>query len=395
VYCTDVLEKYLAVSRVNVYNDMIKKCNILVEQEFADSTLSLLSKADTFRIENNIDKNLKADTIFLQAQQIKYNDYVEYGYAKYLKNNPIEALDFYDKAKAIDENYTIEMDTSLRSKIVIAAQKGIVTLCIQGEALIEVFNIDKATDKLQEAENIHNYYNMSGDKESVTAINSLKSKLKSSKCEQKQHQYNVQVLASKKFIEKQEFIYASNALEKAKKIAVEDSICALEDSATYEIAENISNMLYYQKRMVKIDSELKLKKYNNTIADYIELTNYYNDSCENNFGIEHPSLYEYISTNSNKGLIDFGIRYYLQLDKEDKALELLYLLHSKKYIVTWSKQSQTELGKRLARIDIEKNVKQDPNIKVLDYTKGDNWYRYLSKAYLKEWSNLKFETDWK
>jgi hypothetical protein len=70
-------------------------------------------------------------------------------------------------------------------------------------------------------------------------------------------------------------------------------------------------------------------------------------------------------------------------------------LHSKKYIVTWSKQSQTELGKRLARIDIEKNVKQDPNIKVLDYTKGDNWYRYLSKAYLKEWSNLKFETDWK
>ena len=48
-----------------------------------------------------------------------------------------------------------------------------------------------------------------------------------------------------------------------------------------------------------------------------------------------------------------------------------------------------ELGVQLAREDIEENSNQNPKRKVLNYSKGNRWYRYLNKAYLNEWKNLK------
>ena len=394
VYCSDSLNNLIFTSKVNVYNDMIKTCDTLLNNQLADSTIVLLAIADSFRVENKINKNKRVDALFIQSQQIKYNQCIELGYNQYLKNKTTEALGYYEQAKAIDEKYTIAIDTSLRSKIVEAAQSNIITLCTQGEILIEAFNFSKATLKLKNAEYIYESYNMSSDEKSREAINSLKNKIETGKCEEKQHLYNIQVLASKKFIEKKEFIHASNALDKAKDIANNDG-CELVDSITNRIAKNISAMLYYQRRMVKIDNELSLKKYHNTINDYINLTAYYIDSCENNFGIEHMKLYDYISTNKNSGLIDFGVRYYVQLNKEDTALLLLNILHSRRYIVTWSKQSQIELGVKLARQDIEQDLNQNPEIKILEYTNGKKWYRYLKRAYLKEWNSLKYEIDLK
>lgn len=388
VYCTDELTSLISTARINQYNALITHCDKLIQEQLADSALALLSNAETFREQNSLVKSEKVELLFLQAQQIKYGEFINIGYAKYSTSKSREALAYYGEARAIEESYKITIDTSLSGKIEFATRGYIILLCLQGETLVEALHINEARQKLSSAESLYTFYNMSSNEESTAAITNLKDILRTGICEEIQHSYNIQVLSSKKFIEKKEFIHASNALGKAKGIINKESKCELSDTATNRIANEISAMLYYQKQMVEINDELKDKEYSNTIDDYNGLTEFYYDSCENNFGIEHKNLYTYISTNSNKGLIDFGVRYYLQFEKGDTALVLLDILFKKKYIASWSKQSQVELGIQLAREDIETNSNQNPKIKVLVYTKDNKWYRYLRKAYLSEWKNL-------
>lgn len=388
VYCTDELASLIGIARINQYNSMINKCDTLIQKQLADSSLSLLDDAESFREQNGLVKSERVELLFLQAQQLKYAEYISIGYDSYSESKSREALAYYGEAIAIEELYKIIIDTSLSGKIELAARGYIILLCIQGETLVEALHINDAKQKLSSAESLYTYYSMSSDEESTTAIVNLKNILKIGMCEEVQHLYNVQVLTSKKFIEKTDFIHASQALDKAKKITKNDSECELVDTAINRIATEISAMLYYQNMMEEIDDELSDKQYSNTIDDYIGLTKFYFDSCENNFGIEHKDLYTYISTNSHKGLIDFGVRYYLHLEKSDTALVLLDILHERKYISAWSKQSQVELGAQLAREDIEADSKQNPKRKVLNYTKGNKWYKHLNKAYLNEWKNL-------
>jgi len=147
-------------------------------------------------------------------------------------------------------------------------------------------------------------------------------------------------------------------------------------------------MLHYQKQMLEIDEMLENKDYASIIDDYMILTEFYGDSCENNFGIQHKDLYVFIYSNVNSGLVDFGVRYYTDMGETDTALMLLDELYSREYISSWSKASQVMLGNKLALQDIEVDSAADPKRIVLDYTKANKWYKYLEKAYLQKWKDL-------
>jgi hypothetical protein len=54
-----------------------------------------------------------------------------------------------------------------------------------------------------------------------------------------------------------------------------------------------------------------------------------------------------------------------------------------------TKTSQTLIGMELAKKDYLENPINDPNVKVLNYTYGDSWYKYMKNAYILQWKNLK------
>ena len=384
VYCTYELDSLIGKARINEYNYMIIQAENLIKEQLADSAINTLNFAEKFRMQNSIDKNNKFDSVFLNAQQLKYSELIKIGDDAVSNNKSREAIAFYNEAVAVEQNYKIATDTSLQSKIKFAASNYVILLCIQGESFIEALNIENARQKLIQAKSIYNRYKLT-DAESSEAISNLSDKLQTGKCNKVQYAYNVQIIAARKFIEQKEFIYAQQALEKAKNISKSDSDCNLSDSAAAKMATDISSMLYYQKEMNVIISKLENKEYANAMTHYKKLTVFYNDSCKNNFGITHKNFYNFIITSKYNGLIDYGVRFYTGINKTDTALHLLDMLYKKNYIASWAKPSQTDLGIKLAQIDYEQNSDINPKQKVLTYIKDERWYKYLRKAYLQQW----------
>jgi hypothetical protein len=139
--------------------------------------------------------------------------------------------------------------------------------------------------------------------------------------------------------------------------------------------------------MIQINELLNKEEFRAVIEDYVSLSKFYSDSCKNNFGVSHQNLYNYVFTNSNLGLINYCVRYYTEMGKTDTALILLNELCNRKYIASWSKESQIAVGTQLAILDreIESETPIDPKVKVIDYTKYNKWFNYLKKAYLQQW----------
>lgn len=384
VYCTDELTQLIQQARISQYAFMVLQADNLISEQFADSALLMLEDAEKFRSQNNLKKNEQADELYLKAQQLKYADLIKIGEAAFNENKSREALAYYDEASAIIKSNAIIADTSFSTKVEMAATNYIILLCIQGETLVEALQLANARQKLNAAENLYNYYSIT-DSETAQVIASLKEKLQSGKCEKIQYSYNIQIIAAKKFIDQKEFIFAAQALDKAKRLSFTNKNCSLADSANRRLSNEIRTMLHYQKQMIKINELLDAKDYSDVIDEYIGLTTFYTDSCTTNFEIEHKDFYNYIFTHSDLGLIDYSVRYYTSEGKTDTALILLNELYSREYIASWSKQSQTVLGMQLALTDLEINPEADPKMKVLDYTKANKWYNNLKKAYLREW----------
>ncbi|MDA3890673.1 MAG: hypothetical protein PF517_03305 [Salinivirgaceae bacterium] len=385
VYCTEELKSYISQARIGQYNYMIMQAGQLIEEQFADSAITRLNEAELFRSQNNLEKNLFVETLLIKGQQLKYASLIQTGANAFGNKKVREALAFYDEAAALEKAFTIEVDTTLRHKTVEAAQSYIAFLCIQGETLVEALHIVDANQKLHAAKNIYTYYSLENDEESTKAIVNLKEKLKEGKCDKVSYNYNIQIIAAQKFIEQKEFIYAWNALEKAKRISRNNSDCSLADSINSRLSNAIRAMLHYQKKIIEIDELLEQKSYAKLIDLYAQLTTFYNDSCENNFGITHKPLYAYIVSHSNTGVIDFSVKFYTEMGKTDTALIMLNTLHDREYVSSWSKESQIALGTQLALKDLEVEEETDPKIKVIDYTKADRWYNHLKKAYLAQW----------
>ncbi len=387
VYCTEELDSCLAKARVEGYNYMINTAKNLVEEQYADSALTLLEKAEIFRSQNNLEKYANIDEVYQTARQLKYSQLVRSGEEAYEKNQSREALAFYDEARKMEKNYKVATDTSLNGKIILAAQNYISLLCIQGETFIEALHVDDARQKLSEAGNVYNYYNLQSDKTSTQLIASLKEKLQSGKCDQVQFDFNVQIIAAHKFIEQKKFKYAWQAFENARKLHESNDDCQIVDTTPKEFIHEVKMMLNYQKQLSLVNEDIDNKEYTNALESYSKLTQYYHDSCAVNFGIRHQEFYPFIANNQNLGLVDYAVQYYAEAGKTDTSLMLLNVLCDKEYIASWSKESQIALGKQLALSDIEAEMDMDPKIKVIDYTKANKWFNYLKKAYLQEWKN--------
>jgi hypothetical protein len=388
VYCTAELDSLISKAHINEYNYMINQAENLITEQLADSAIQSLKNAEIFRIQNSIEKSNKYDSVFTTARQLKYNELIKIGDESINNNKSHEALAFYNQALLLENNYKIIGDTSLQSKIKFAASDYVILLCIQGETLIEALKIEDAKQKLTNSKNIYNKYKLT-DSESSNAINNLNEKLKTGKCNKVQYAYNVQIIAARKFIEQKKFVYAQQALKKAKNISKSDPGCSLSDSIAKQMANNISAMLYYEKEMNVIISKLENKEYANAMTHYNKLTEFYTDSCKNNFGITHKSFYNFIITSKYNGLIDYGVRYYTGISKTDTALILLDILYKKDYIASWAKPSQTDLGIKLAQKDYEQDADTNPKQEVWSYIKDEKWYKYLKKAYLTQWKEYK------
>jgi hypothetical protein len=389
VDCTTNVEELFHKAHAIKYSEMLDVVLSEIDNNRPDSALQGLETAQQYRKTYTIDKRNDEDGIVLKAYQIKYISLVSKGNAAQNTGKHKEALSFYKEAEAIGGIHAVQKDDDLPNKMANAAQGYIFQLCDEGAIFVETLNLKRAGANLNKAVSLKEKYIASTNAEVETAVNQFKTIYDQGNCNQAMHKFNVQIRAAKKFIGEKEFIYATKAFKKAITIAEKNTSCIIPDTLAQRQLSDIRAIYKYQVKINRIEESIEAKEFAEAIDDYIVIERYYEDSCENSFGIEHKEAFHFISSHRNGQLADYAIQFYIEKGDGSKALELLHALYSKEYIKTWSKESQVKLGQYLAQNDFEENANANPKIKVLQYMKNDKWYRYLKKAYLKEWKSQK------
>ena len=75
--------------------------------------------------------------------------------------------------------------------------------------------------------------------------------------------------------------------------------------------------------IIEIDKLLNEESYQSVISRYIEVCEFFTDSNVERLGLAHKSLFDFISTNSSSGFINFSVKHYTNKNKYEKALALL------------------------------------------------------------------------
>lgn len=388
VTCSDKLQTLLSEAYIENYKQIISLAEEAIKDELADSALMLLNLAGQQQVAYNISPIEKADTLYLQAKQLKYKGLIQEG--SFALNGGVgkQALAYYQAAIDISNEIKIIKDSTLITKTKNAAAAYILMICSQSETYVEAMQMNKAKAGLAKAQSIEKNYNLAKNKEVQLAIEQLANKLNKGICSVVQHNYNIQLGATKKFIEKLDFSNAQNAISKAKKLASESSNCNISIDEINAIEERISGILKYQQKLNIINDDLNKEKFDNAIHAYSKLTQFYTDSVKHNYGITHKNLYKFVFENKHGELLDYGVTYYTEQSDPEKAIELLEELYRREYIASWSKTSQTKLGTYLANRDYKANAEENVKEKVIDYTSNIPWFKYLKKAYLKQWKTL-------
>ncbi len=388
VECTKELDQLLLQAHTINYKLLLFLAKEAITAELADSALSILHIAKQNQKAYRLAYLPKADTLYLEAKQLKYNGLISIGTHALNGGDGQQALAYFEEAIVISKEIEVTKDTSLNGKIQEAAIAYIMTICSRSETYIEAMQMEKAQSGLNMVNALKNKYILGSNSNIVKAIEHLASLLNQGKCNIVQHNFNIQYGATKIFIDKLDFTNAQNAIEKAKDITRQTPDCNINKDELIILENSIHGILAYQNKNKKIDKMLNKKNFLSAIHAYNALTNYYNDSVENNYGIPHKELYSYLIENENSNFINYAVIFYTEQSEPAKALELLQELYKRDYIASWSKESQSSLGAYLANRDFDEKNEEDPKLKVNDYTNDIVWFKYLKKAYLGQWKGL-------
>ena len=182
-----------------------------------------------------------------------------------------------------------------------------------------------------------------------------------------------------------EYIKAEEFFDAAAEVSEENPNCNIADSVAY-----IANIKYfpavtYQNILSEINENLYNEGFKDVIEKYFILEKYYHDFQIRSFGIEHISLLEFVNFQNNPLLTLYCFDYFAEIKKYEKALDFLDILYEQGYSSKKIKNQQKILGEKLANKDYKIDPSINPENKIIEYTFGNEWYKFFRKSYLKTW----------
>jgi len=386
VECSAELEKLGRETRTKKYNQMLDAVSKELDENFADTAISMLAEASRYQAEWELEASPKVDELYVRAFQIKYDALMHEGDVAMKAHQPREALAFYKSAQTISNSCKVTPDSLWFEKNERAAITYTVQLCEFGVSYAALLQMGRAGQQYQFALGVAETNDVASDPDVLDALRRLSEALNDGECSKAWYDYNIQVGSADRLIRQKEFLKARQSLGRAAAIARANYKCNLSDSVVVARTYAISAICKYQRLVNSIQPMLEEKQFADALETYIAATSFFADSCNNSFGIKHKPTFDYVIHNKYSELIVSAVLYYTSTDELDNACKMLDELYRRYFEAMWAKECQTELGIALARRDFRKSPNADPREKVLDYTRNDKWYNNLKKAYIQEWN---------
>ncbi len=368
-------------TRTAIYTEKVDKAHTAYKDNNLDLAESIIAEANTYQRTYYLTTDTRIDKLVIDIKQTRYNKHIADALSKVEVRDYETALTFFTKAKEIQKGYAITPNAKLDNYYYDAAKALTLQKIEEGEKKVNINDLAAARALYMRANELKIKYELSADKDVTAAITALNDKIFQQECLNYRAEYDDHYKKAVNYIFTLDYIAADTELKLASEVTSKHPECMIDaTNATYKKKE-IEDAVIYQTAIKEANQEVSKGSYSTAINKYLEAQYLHtNKELEENFGLTHTELYDYIAQNKNE-FIYFAVKYYIDDKQIQKSLTLLQLLQKKAYPKKYTKINQIYLGSELATYDHADNPNLIVKEKITEYTADDSWYKYFAKAY--------------
>ncbi|NOZ45694.1 MAG: hypothetical protein GXO79_02825 [Chlorobi bacterium] len=387
--CNNEIYEGITASNQGIYRILIDSVQIYYDNQQYEIAENLINRLKVQQIKNHLEPNEKLEKLEKQIFEKYYLKNIKDARAYLSVKKYEKAVNLLLDANKIQLDYKLPKQEEFDSLYSYSTKLAIITELKIGKRRAAENKINEAKKHYSVATSMVENYQIKISDDLKSSFEELKSNIFSQKCKNAQLDYDVQKNTALRFIEEGKYIKADNALIKSIRIADENSECQILTKEAIKNRDEISNIVYFQKQLIKISRQIEDESYQDALINYINLEKFYKDSNINaDSGITLAPLDNFISNNVN-GFINYSVKYFAENNQLDEALKYLKLLYSKGYPAKWTESNQNLLGTHLAIKDYKGVNINIPKVFVKQYITDEKWFKYLRKSYLKQCKKLR------
>lgn len=389
VECTPELESGALASRNGIYKEIIAQANNAFEQDKLEIAEKLIAEAYAYQRAYELVEQPEAPTLLSKIKNRKYVVCIRDGKVFLDQQNFRAALTKFDEAKKIEgiNAFTAVPDPQLTDLSFNAAKGLILQEVKKGEENVRQNQLSNARTFYTKAKTLKEQYLIKNDTEINAALASLNDQIFTQACNNAKQKYDAQYEYAIKLIFEKKFLDAEKQLRQAIQFANDNSQCEISFDNSLAKRQEISQAVDYQQKRVEVQTEIRRQNFQYAIDLYLDAGDYFQQNDISRFELRHPYMTDFINEQKTP-FVFFSVGYFLDERQYDKALSALDELQKRDYNKRDTKALQMRLGAQLAQMDFSQNTNSDWKINVLNYTNGNRWFKFLKRAYRRQWRRL-------
>lgn len=385
--CNDNVNSGILAAKNGIYESKLEEVANLISEKKSNLAANKLSDAENYRQVNSLAISGRYNNVQLNLKQLQYTEKISEGKELYKQNQYENALKKLDEASLIETEFAVKKDSQLPRFIKEIVEVIVAQIINEGEDKVAQNNLSAARQNYVSAQSYISKYQQESNAKLSGLLTSLHEKIFSQECKNYQATFDNQYSEVLKFVEQKKFIDADNAITKTIQISDKYVDCYISTKEVENKRSEILPAITYQKLLKNIQDDIMKGNYNESIEKYKESKTYFYRNEVANFGLSHLSTVDFIKS-QNTNFIHNSVEKYTTAKDFESALSLMSELRKRNYSNKWARAIQENLAIELAKKDYIVQGNEDAKQVVLKYTNGDKWFKYFTKAYIKQWKSL-------
>ncbi len=383
----DLNVKITAVKKAK-YEDMIATAEQLYNSGKIEDADQKLSEANNYKNANNLQESSKYQPILKKIKQKLHDNAINEGISLKKSGNYATALEKFDFAKLLEQQYNIRHNTQLGQYIFTTAKQRVFQQIDSAHIMVNINDLQSAHQLVDYAHQAAQTYGVANETDIKKAFADINNEIFTQECRNYQAQfddYYNQALAN---IASKDYLTANMLLKNAEALANLHKECGIDKTNVMSKLQEINDAFYFQKLVEDAKDAYLSNNFQKSLNVYRQAVKFHADkNIQQRFGLVCKQMTDFVSERSSDFIL-FAANYFIDNQELDNSLLMLKKLRSNFFKAKYSKNVQTKLGAELAQKDHKQNPGENPKVAVIKYTSNDKWFKYLKKSYVKTWKKL-------
>ena len=373
-----------------IYQSMLKKCAEQIHSNQIETAGKTLDDAIDYqkKYAEIITPSKNIDSLQTKIKSFQYHVFISCGLITQNSNDHQTALQHFDQAKKLEQQYFFKRNPLLDSLIQVTAIPVITRQINIAEKLTAAKNLDAATALTDSISKSIVMHGLSNDTVLTAKARQLQKNIFDLRCGNAKELFDNYLKRADIAVAKQDFMASDSLYEKATIISDSFPKCHIDASPAIEGKKMYLLPRNYQHMLLMASNAMIQHDYNSFFYNYSEAEAFFKNMQLHSFGMVHQLLSDKVTMSSDTTFVLSATDFMIQKNRPDDALQCIKRLEKLNFSSARTKNMQLQAGGIMARKDHAINAAAQPSVLIVSYTGNNKWLKYFKSSYIKTWKSL-------